>query len=124
MLTGRISLDLQARLSVEILDQYGQPHPVEVLLDTGFNGSLALPPRTIRQLELPPKDEQQDVELANGETDRLSLYVGIVLWNGRPRRVDVIETDSDSLLGMALLQGSRVTLDVRYGGPVAVTPLP
>ena len=124
MLTGRVSLYLQARLSVEILDQDGQPHPVDALLDTGFNGELALPPRTIRQLELPPKGDQQNAELANGEVVRFSLYTGIVLWNGRPRRVDVIETDSDPLLGMTLLQGSRVTLDVRYGGPVAVTPLP
>ena len=124
MLTGRVSLYLQARLAVEILDQDGQPHPVEVLLDTGFNGELALPPRTIRQLELPPKGDQQKAELANGEVVQFSLYTATILWNGRPRRVDVIETDGDPLLGMTLLQGSRVTLDVRYGGPVTVTPLP
>ena len=123
MLTGRVSLYLQARLSVEILDAAGRPHPVEVVLDTGFEGYLTLPPRTIRQLELPPKGDQQNAEIANGEVVQFSLYTGTVLWNGRPRRVDVIETDSDPLLGMALLQGSRVTLDVRYGGPVTVTPL-
>ena len=124
MLTGRISLDLQARLAVEILDQDGQPHPVDALLDTGFNGELALPPRTIRQLALPPKGDKQNAELANGELVQFSLYTGTVLWNGRPRRVDVLEADSAPLLGMALLQGSRVTMDVRYGGPVTVTPLP
>ena len=123
MLTGRVSLYLQARLSVEILDQDGQPHPIEFVLDTGFDGDLALRPQTVRQLALTPKGGQ-DVELANGEAYRFSRYTGTILWNGRPRRVDVLETDSDPLLGMALLQGTRVTLDVRYGGPVAVTPLP
>ena len=52
MLTGRVSLDLQAWLSVEILDADGQSHLVEVVLDTGFEGELALPSRIIRQLGL------------------------------------------------------------------------
>ena len=124
MLTGRVSPRLQALLSVEILDADGQPHPVEVVLDTGFEGYLALPPLIIRQLALTPEGDQQEIELADGEIVGLSLYTGTILWNGRPRRVDVLEADSAPLLGMNLLRGSRITLEVRPRGPVTVTPLP
>ena len=123
MLTGRVSSELLAWLSVEILDADGQPHPVEVVLDTGFEGYLGLPPLIIQQLALTPAGHRY-AELANGGRVRVRFYVGTVLWNGRSLEVDVIETGNAPLLGMALLQGSRVTLDVRYGGPVTVTPLP
>ena len=70
MLTGRVSRELQAWVSVEILARDGQGHPVEFVLDTGFEGELTLPPSIIRQLELPPAGHQ-NVLLANGSVDTL-----------------------------------------------------
>ena len=37
-MTGRVNGDLQAWLTVEIVTPSGQPRPIEVALDTGFNG--------------------------------------------------------------------------------------
>ncbi len=51
-------------------------------------------------------------------------YRGTVLWDGQPLPVRVVEADGEPLLGMELLQGSRVTLDVRDGGPVTIDALP
>ena len=122
MLSGRVSLDLQAWVSVEILDADDQPRSVEVVLDTGFEGELALSARTIRLLGLAEAGYQW-VELANGARDRWPRYAGTVLWEGRRLVVDVIESGSDPLLGMALLEGCRVTVEVRDGGAVVVDVL-
>ena len=122
MLTGRVSRELQAWVSVEILARDGQGHPVEFVLDTGFEGHLTLPLSIIRRLELTSAGNQ-DVLLANGQSDTLQLFAGVVLWHGRRRVVEIIESGSEPLLGMSLLRGSRVTLDVRYDGAVVVDAL-
>ena len=53
MLTGTVN-DLQAWLTVEVLTIGGQYLSVEALLDTGFNGGLAMPISITRQLDLAP----------------------------------------------------------------------
>ena len=122
MLTGRIR-DRQAWLTVEIPNSNGQPLPVEVVLDTGFEGELALIVPIIRQLGLQEYD-YGFAEQSDGSFARVAIYRAAVLWDGQSRQVDVIESGSEPLLGMELLLGSRVTLEVRDGGPVTITPLP
>ena len=46
-----------------------------------------------------------------------------MMWHGEPRIIEVVEADSEPLLGMELLLGNRVTLDVLEGGPVTIYPL-
>ena len=123
MLTGAINDDLQAWCTVEVLDLNGQPWPIEVVLDTGFNGELALPAAVIRQLDLPMGIRRPAVT-ATGERVSLMTYRGTVHWYGQLRSIQVVEADSEPLLGMELLLGSRVTLDVRDGGPVTIDLLP
>ena len=123
MLTGTINDDLQAWLFIEMLATNGQPVPIEVVLDTGFNGQLALPASAIRRLGLPQQSSRL-ADTATGERVSLETYHGLVLWDGQIIAVEVIRADSEPLLGMELLQGSRVTLDVHEGGPVTIDALP
>ena len=113
----------QAWVNVEILDRSGQPHTIEVLLDTGFDGHLKLTSTTIQELEL-SRSGYRFGELADGTVTRFMSYGSAVLWDGQPRLVTVIEADTEPLLGMELLQGSRVILDVRDDGPVTIDALP
>ena len=122
MLTGTVR-NLQAWVAVEILDQNGQPHTVEVLLDTGFDGHLKLTATTIQELEL-PRSGYRFGELANGSLVQFMSYRATVLWQGQPRAVQIIEANSEALVGMELLLGSRVTLEVLDGGPVTIDSLP
>ena len=122
MLTGTVR-NLQAWVAVEILDQGNRPHRVEVLLDTGFDGHLKLLATTIQELEL-VRSGYRYGELADGTMVQFMSYDSTVLWDGQPRFVSVIEADADPLLGMELLLGSRVTLDVHDGGAVTVDVLP
>ena len=121
MLTGTVR-NLQAWVAVEILDQGNRPHRVEVLLDTGFDGHLKLLATTIQELEL-VRSGYRYGELADGTMVQFMSYDSTVLWDGQPRFVSVIEADADPLLGMELLLGSRVTLEVRDGGAVTIDAL-
>ena len=93
------------------------------MLDTGFDGLLKLSITTIQELELARAGYRFE-ELADGSITKFMSYTATVLWDGQPRSINVIEADSEPLIGMELLLGSRVTLDVRDGGPVTIDPLP
>ncbi len=122
MIRGRVSGDQQALIAVDIIDGEGRPRSVEVVLDTGFTGYLTLPSESISQLGLAPAG-QRTFELANGELFDFQVYLGSVSWHGRPNDVLVLQSDSDPLLGMALLWGSRVTMDALNDGDLAIEDL-
>ena len=92
---------------------------LEFLVDTGFTGYLTLPPESIGQLGLPKLGEVQ-VVLANGVESRFETYAGSASWLGQSRRVPIIENDSEPLLGMAFVWGSRLTVEGWDGGIVSI----
>jgi clan AA aspartic protease len=96
---------------------------VETVVDTGFNGYLTLPPALIGVLGLPWLCRQQG-QLADGSLLPFDVYVATVDWHGQPRAVEVEAADAQPLLGMALLQGSELRIQVMPGGAVTITPLP
>ena len=122
MIRGRVSGNQQALVAVDIMDGDGRPQSVDVVLDTGFTGYLTLPSESISQLGLPSAG-QRTFELANGELFDFQVYLGSVSWHGRPSDVLVLQSDSVPLLGMALLWGSRITMDALNDGEVAIEEL-
>nr|MBC8228759.1 clan AA aspartic protease [bacterium] len=52
------------------------------------------------------------------------VYLAKVLWHNQEREVLVLQADGGPLVGMSLLYGSRVTLDVVDGGDVIIDILP
>jgi predicted aspartyl protease len=51
------------------------------------------------------------------------VYTAIVKWHGQDQRVFVSATIGVSLIGMALLEGSEVKMQVKPGGDVTITRL-
>ena len=123
MIEGKVNQALEARITIEVVGSGGQIHAVEAVLDTGFTGALTLSPDVIRLLEL-TLIGGRIASLANGELVRLNSWRGTVLWHGRPRRILVLQSDGVPLLGMGLLRGSRITLDVLDAGAVVIEELP
>ena len=119
MITGSISQDLEALIAVDVEDGDGSSHSLEVVVDTGFTGYLVLPQGIIRRLGLRFSGRRSAI-LASGQQSTIDAYAGIVSWHRQRRNVIVLESSSESLLGMALLSGSRVTLDVRADGGVLI----
>jgi clan AA aspartic protease len=92
---------------------------VRAVIDTGFTSHLTLPPEVVRSLSLPERGFVE-VELADGGIATLVVYEARILWHGQPRRVPVYETDGGPLLGMSLLSGSTLTIEVVPNGEVTI----
>jgi hypothetical protein len=60
---------------------------------------------------------------ADGSEVQFDFYEGRGLWHGAERPVAVIGAEGQSLIGMGLLGGSRLTLDAKPGGEVMVEDL-
>ena len=62
--------------------------------------------------------------LANGTEDQCDIYAAAVLWDGVPRNILVEAADTDPLVGMALLYGHDVRMQVVEGGSIIIQALP
>ena len=61
--------------------------------------------------------------LADGTTIRLEAYLASVDWHGQAREVLISQSAGIALVGMSLLDGSRLTLNVSDGGDVTIEKL-
>jgi predicted aspartyl protease len=87
--------------------------PVEVLLDTGFVGWLALNNQDISSLGWTRKiNEQRNMQTARGET-QFQLYQGNVLVDEQQFAIEVVGGDEleSILLGVSWLQIKRLVAD-------------
>ena len=60
--------------------------------------------------------------LADGREADFSVFNARVIWNARPRSVAVAAADTTPLVGMALLEGHSLSVDVHRGGRVLIEP--
>ena len=121
MIRGYVTPQLTAHVTIEIEGYGGVFQPQEIILDTGFNGELVLPGEMIRDLGLSYGGRTLSI-LADGREVGADYYDGVVLWHGRRLAVEIVETAGESLLGMALLLGSHISIDARVGGEVLIEP--
>ena len=119
MINGRVSAELNSLVIIEIRNGQGGLQAVEVVVDTGFNGELALPPDLVQSLGLEYIDDVP-VVLADRQQRPVRAYEGVVSWHGRHREVVAIEMGSEPLLGMSLLLDCRLTISCRPNGPVVI----
>ena len=122
MITGRVDQSLEAIIRLPVIDATGREHEVEAVLDTGFNGSLTLPPPLIANLALTWRTTAI-VFLANGSREECDVYAATVTWDGAPHHIMVQAADTTPLIGMGLLSGYRVAIDVVVGGQVVIQRL-
>ena len=94
----------EARIQLKIRGPRRQVREIEAVIHTGYTGSLTLALALITSLGLRWKSFGRGI-LADGSECLFDVYVGKVLWDGKERRVLVDEADTDSLVGMALLNG-------------------
>ena len=119
MMTGSVTADRETVLSLAVWDVNGMAHEIETVIDTGYNGYLTLPSTTITALGLPTFG-QRTVTLGDGRDVLLGVHEVTVIWDDQPRAVQVLATDGGAILGMSLLYGYRIIMDVVDGGAVAI----
>ena len=123
MMTGRITPGREAVLELEVVGSAGKRATLEAVIDTGFNGYLVVSSNLAQRLELQLVGNRRAI-LGDGHSIVLEAYLGTVIWHGRERAIVALQAEGGQLIGMSLLFGSRVTLDVADGGNVTVDPLP
>lgn len=119
MITGIVNVDNQATIQVTVLGPSGRRKSVEALIDTGFDGFLSLPPEVIDGLMLRWRDRRFAV-LADGKETVFDVYLGAVLWNGKRKTISILETDATPFVGMSLLNGYELKVQVRPEGDVTI----
>jgi predicted aspartyl protease len=62
-------------------------------------------------------------QLADGSETLFDVYDAVVLWDGRPRHVLVAESSTVPMIGMAMLSGFELRIQVRTGGSVFIEAL-
>ncbi len=121
MITGVIR-GREGRIRLNVRGPRKQSQEVDAVIDTGYTASLALPPSVVGLLDLRWKGIGRGV-LADGSECLVDVYVAKVMWDGKERRVLVDEADTDPLVGMALLKGYELKMQVQVRGKVAIKRL-
>ena len=121
MIVGKITNNQEAIIELEIIGLNWR-EKIEVVIDTGFDGYLTLPGDLINRLGLRRAGRRHAI-LGDGNVVALELYRAKVLWHDEEHEVPVLRTDGGPLVGMALLEGNRVILDVVTDGTVRIDVL-
>src|SRR6266567_3509464 len=122
MITGVVKSD-EGRIRVKVKGLRGREQEVEAVIDTGYTASLTLPPALIAALGLRWRSVDR-FTLADGSECIFDVYEAKVVWDGKLRQILVDEADTDPLVGMRLLRGHELKMQVRYRGKVAIKRLP
>ena len=119
MIEGFVNPAREAVISLLLQGQAGRTMEVEAVVDTGFTRFITLPPETISALGALPAGANR-VMLGDGSEASLDVYGVTVLWEGVPRRVDAYAADTMPLVGMRLLDGHSLYVEVEDGGRVTI----
>src|SRR5262249_26267845 len=101
----------------------GREQEVEAVIDTGYTASLTLPPALVAALGLHWRSLDR-VILADGSECIFDVYEAKVVWDGKVRSIVVDEDNADPLVGMRLLKGYELNMQVRTRGQVTIQRLP
>ena len=115
--------DDEAIIRVKVFGPTGRKTEFEALIDTGFNGALTMPLVLIEALQLKWR-EAGFSELGDGSICSFEQYDGIVIWKGEKQKVTIEASDAMPLVGMALLHGYELKVQVRRRGKVTIRKLP
>lgn len=96
-------------------------HSVEALLDTGFNGFVALPDAVVSEHNLLLLGREK-VMLADGTSRIARKYEARIRFAGKTRRVEVVEA-GEPLVGMSMLWMYAIHISCMLDGDVNLTRL-
>ena len=118
MITGFMTTDREALVSVQVHGP-NRHETLNAVIDTGFNGFLTLSSALIATLGCTIAGITK-AELADGQMMTVEMFYVHADWDGQTQEVVAFATEGGPLLGMALLEAHRLTLEVVDGGAVRI----
>jgi clan AA aspartic protease len=120
MITGIVNADFEPIIPLSICGSDGKVHIQDAIVDTGFNGWLSLPPDLIAELNLKWKRRGRAI-LGDGSECVFNVYEAVLVWDGNFLTIPIDEADSEPLVGMSLMEGYQLTVQVFEGGHVELS---
>lgn len=116
MISGSFNTKGELVFEIGLIGADTEAIPVNVLLDTGFTGWLAIDNQDAESLGWLIIDQQERMQTARGEA-LFNLYEGTVLLDGEEFAIPVLGGDEleDILLGVRWLQTKRLVADFPAG---------
>ena len=121
-MNGKVIAASEAVVPVVLIDSRGQSWEIDCVVDTAFIGDVTLPPEAVETMDLQYL-ETAPANIAGRNVIDCHRFEAHVLWDGVPRKIEIVELDDEPLLGMRLLKDHRLTIDVVDGGNVLIAPL-
>lgn len=122
MIDGIVSSDHQVIIPLTIWGSAGRGRDIEAIIDTGFDGWLSLLPSLIAALGLEWRQRGRAF-LADGSDCVFDIYECTVIWDGQNVRIPVHEAETAPLVGISLLEGYELVIQVRSAGSVIIRKL-
>ena len=120
---GVVNARMEAVLRLRVRGPDGAEAEIDAVVDTGYTGSLTLPASLATSLGLARRSGGRAV-LADGSSRRFDTYAAEVAWVGSWRGVVASAIGDEALVGMGLLTGHELRVEVVEGGAVVVGLLP
>lgn len=122
MIIATVDAGLNAIVNIALLGRNGRRQTVEAVIDTGFDGYFTLPYRVVALLEF-PWVRSQSVILGDGNPQLCDVYDGEIAWNNQLRSIEIEAANTQPLIGMALMRGYDLNIEVFEGGAVSLQTL-
>lgn len=119
MIEGAVNAAYEAALVLTVQGPEGHAREIEAVVDTGYDGFLTLPPLLVGQLGL-PFVTSGEATLADGSAVNFDIHMVTVDWEGQARSVEVDAAETTPLVGMRLLAGHDLHVEVEEGGRVVI----
>ena len=124
MIRGTVNAQGEAVVRLRVRGPSGAEQDVDAVIDTGFTASLTLPAATtVAALGLVLQSGGR-AGLGDGSVRQFEIYSAEVEWDGNWQPVLVWALGEEVLIGMRLLAGHALRIDVVPGGAVEIALLP
>ena len=122
MTTGFMRTVSEAVAEVSVRGSGGLVLTINAVIDTGFSQYLTLPAILISQLGL-NRYGTDTISLADGSRKTAHVFNASIKFGNNWLEVLVEESEGDVILGMGLLYGHRLTIEVVEDGDVIIDPI-
>lgn len=123
MIQGVVNSRYEGVVRLRLRGPAGVEAEIETVIDTGLSALMALSPGDIALLGLVGVSASY-AYLADGSVIRFNVYGAEVLWESMWHAILVSAMGGESLLGMGMLAGHSLRMDIVPGGPVEIASLP
>jgi clan AA aspartic protease len=123
MMQGIVDQNCEAMIRLVVGDTRDRRLVIDALIDTGVTGFLTLPKSMVTQFGLSAYSREEGT-LGDGSRRIFDIYSGVVIWEDQSIPIDINGSEATPLVGMGLLYGCQLKIDVVVGGKVTVEIIP